>query len=186
MRFGLLVLIAIFGLTLAANAQTRVNKYDADTINSSIKCELAQAQQLFRRNNVDARRLRAYVTITGEETTFTKVGVEGGFFVVRGRIAYERKITRLRGAKGERNIHPANNVNCRKSFVVDVGILSCFREQRTLFLENQTITCSETTTATASAGAGGQFAYWVLNVGPSGEVAKTRSWKIDLVAPPDK
>src|SRR4051812_16851124 len=163
-----------------AAGQTSVYKYDSDAINASIKCELAQAERLFRKTNVDRGRMRAFVTITGEETTFVKAGLNVNFLTIfRANAEYSQKKKRLRGAKGVRFISAANGVNCKKSFVVDVGILSCFQEQRSQFLDNQTITCSEDTTATATAGAGGGFTKWLLDASPSGEISKTRVWKID-------
>jgi hypothetical protein len=176
--------ILLFGAS-AAQSQS-VYKYNSDTIDSSIKCELAQTEKLLQGDHPDATRMKAYITISGEETTSRKIGASVGFFIFKAHTSYEQKNTSLRGAKGTRNIHIANDVNCRKSFVVDVGVLSCFQDQRRLFLDNQTITCSQSSTATAVAGADGQFKVWVLNVGPSGEISKTRTWKIDLVAPPEK
>ena len=181
--------LAILSSYVSASAQSHsVYKYDSDTINSSIKCELSQVARLFRANSRDLSRMRAHIAISGEEVTSVKAGASIGLpliFDFRGN--YERKSSRLRGAKGNRNIHVDNKVNCRKSFVVDVGILSCFTEQRRLFTtDGQTITCSETTTATSSASADGKFGLWILNAGPSGEVSKTRTWKLDLVAPPEK
>ena len=180
------ILAGLLFMTCSAFAQSAaVYKYDADAINSSIKCELSQVADLLRQYHPDVGRMKVYATISGTETTYKKVG--GGFslFGWGASGSYEQETTTLRGARGPHNIHPDNSVNCDKSFVVDVGVLSCFQDEYRLFLENQTITCGQERKATAAVGANGKFSLWVVNAEPSGALSKKRTWKVDLVAPPD-
>lgn len=175
------ILFCAFSMPAQAQSQT-VYKYDADTIDSSIKCELSQVARLLGTAKPGGPERMAIISVSGTETTTKKIG--GGITLFGG--SYETSIGRTRAAKGTRNIHVDNKINCRKSFVVDVGLLSCFREQRRLFLEGQTITCSDTSMASAVANAGGKFDVWVLNVNLSGDYTKKREWKIEVSAPPEK
>jgi hypothetical protein len=175
------ILFCAFSIQAQAQSET-VYKYDADTIDSSIKCELSQVARLLGTAKPGDPERVAIISVSGTETTTKKIG--GGITFFGG--SYETSIGRTRGAKGPRNIHVDNKINCRKSFVVDVGLLSCFREQRRLFLEGQTITCSDTSMASSAANAGGKFDVWVLNVSLSGDYTKKREWKIEVSAPPEK
>jgi hypothetical protein len=186
-RLILITLGFLFGAT-AAQAQVQpqtVYRYDAQTIDASIKCELGQVAKLLGPPKAGWPKMQAVVNVAGTETTTRKVGGGLGFFANVGG-SYEVTQGRTRAAKGTRNIHVDNSVNCRKSFVVDVGVLSCFREQKDLYLAGQTITCSDSTTASSAANAGGKFDIWVINVNVTGDLTKKREWKVDLSAPPEE
>lgn len=178
------ILFCAFSMPAQAQSET-VYKYDADTIDSSIKCELSQVARLLGTAKPGGPERMAIISVSGTETTTKKIGGGVTLFGSLGG-SYETSIGRTRGAKGQRNNHVDNKINCRKSFVVDVGLLSCFREQRRLFLEGQTITCSDTSMASSAANAGGKFDLWVLNVNLSGDYIKKREWKIEVSAPPEK
>jgi hypothetical protein len=185
-----LILITLGFLFGAAAAQAQVQsqtvyRYDAQTIDASIKCELGQVARMLGLPKTGWPKMQAVVNVSGTETTTKKIGGGLGFFANVGA-SYEVMQGRTRGAKGTRNIHVDNSVNCRKSFVVDVGLLSCFREQKDLFLAGQTITCSDSTTASSAANAGGKFDIWVVNVSVTGDLTKKREWKVDVSAPPEK
>ena len=185
------VVLISFGLLLtAAAAQAEVQpqtvyRYDAQTIDASIKCELGQVARMFGPPKLGWPKMQAVINVSGNETTTKKVGGGVGLFASVGA-SYEVAQGRARGAKGTRNIHADNTVNCRKSFVVDVGIYSCFREQKDLFLAGQTISCSDSTTASSAANAGGKFDIWLVNVNVTGDLTMKREWKVDVTAPPEK
>jgi hypothetical protein len=185
------VVQAIIGILLCASftpaqAQSQtVYKYDADTIDSSIKCELSRVARFLGKQKPGGPAMIAIISVSGTETTTKKVGGGVGLFGSFGG-SYETSIGRTRGAKGPRNINVDNKINCKKSFVVDVGLFSCFQEQKRLFLEGQTISCSDTSTASSAVNAGGKFDLWVLNVNLSGDYVKKREWKIEVSAPPEK
>jgi hypothetical protein len=182
--FGLTALLWVSAAQAQTQAQT-VYKYDANTIDSSIKCELGQVARMLGKPKPGWPAMKVNISVTGTETITKKVGGGVGIFADIGA-SYETTTGRTRGAKGERNIHVDNTVNCKKSFVVDVGVLSCFKEQKALFLAGQTISCSDTSSASSAANAGGKFVVWVLNVNVSGALTSKRDWKFDIAAPPDK
>lgn len=182
MKVIAIAVLFLCGISGASAQSATVYRYDSVVMDASIKCELGRvARTLARsRQSLDPTRMKVFVTVTGEETISKKVG--GSIFSIGG--SYERKTGRARGFEGERNIHVDNTANCRKSYVVDVGIYSCFEEQKGAFIAGQRITCTDTSTATANAKAGAKFAIWVLDAEVSGEFANTRTFKIDSVAPP--
>lgn len=176
-------------LSTAALAASSVYRFDAETINSSVKCELATVARMMAREKIPATRLIATVAINGTEITNRKVGANFNIpflNALSGTASYTTEETQLRGATGDRNINAKNAINCRKSFIIDVGILSCFKEQKELFVEGNTITCSEERKATSTLDGKGGFSIWTIDVGPSGSLSKTRTWKIAVTAPPEK
>jgi hypothetical protein len=185
------LIISAFVTLLLANSSKaqQVYKYDADAINSSIKCELSRVAASLARYKIDASRLKAKVSISGKESTNTSAGFKFSFpfpFLPSAEAKGGNQLEILRGAQGTRNIHVDNNANCKKSYVVNVGIVECFNEQRGLFVDGNTITCSSQSTATGTVSVNGKVQIWIINAGPSGEVTKTRVWTIALTAPPEK
>lgn len=124
--------------------------------------------------------MKVIVTVTGTETITKKVG--GNLFI---GVSYETSQVRARGFKAPRNIHVDNKINCRKSFVVDVGIYACFLEQKRRFLSGDSISCSENSIASLDMSAGVKSS-WVVEASLRGDLVKKREWKIEIVAPPDK
>lgn len=185
----ILALVLILLLGSGSSFAQQVYKYDADAINSSIKCELSKVATSLSRYQISSERLKAKVSISGKETTNVGGGIGVGFpfpFLPKAEVKGSHGTTILRGAQGSRNIHDDNKINCKKSYVVNVGIVDCFNEQRALFVEGNTISCSHETTASGTASASGKVQIWVINAGPSGEISKTRVWTIALTAPPEK
>jgi hypothetical protein len=181
MKIVFIAVIAGLITSSGAFAQSRtVYKYNSDTIDSSIKCELSQVAKLLQPSKPDPSRMFATISVSGEETITRKVG--GSFFGIGGSVQQEGG--RLRGASGRRNINVDNRINCRKSFIVDVGVLSCFQEQQRLFLDGQTITCAETSTGTSGVKAGGKFDLFTVGAEVGGEWTSKRVWKIEIKAPP--
>jgi hypothetical protein len=182
-RLFLLLAFSVLSVS-ASHAQSQtVYAYDTGVIDSSIKCELGQVAKMLSRYNPDPARLVATVNVSGEETISRKISGGLNFFIDVGG-GYEKKAGRKRGMEGTRNIHVDNRVNCNKRNIVDVGIASCFAEQRAAFVAGQTVTCNDVSTATSNVTAGGKFVLFVVGANVSGELANTRSWTIDIVAPP--
>jgi len=188
----LLATLIFLASAISAHGATQIHKYDADAIDSSIKCELGTVAKALAAKKIPSSRMMASITISGTETINKKLGVSLKFpnFMVfklpQFDTNYEQQTKVLRSSKGNRNIHFKNGINCRKSFVVSVGIIDCFKEQSALFRSGDTITCESETMATSTANASGGFGLWTVNVGPSGSLSKTRVWKISITAPPEK
>ena len=183
MRVVVFAALTVLMSVKCANAE-KVYKYDADAINSSIKCELSRVAVSLAKFKISASRLKAKVSIAGKESTNSAGGFKLGFpfpFLPSAETKGGYQVETLRGAEGPRNIHVDNKANCKKSYVVNVGIVECFNEQRSLFLEGNTITCSTQSTATGTVAANGKVQIWVINAGPSAEVTKTRVWTIAVL-----
>ncbi|WP_316225846.1 hypothetical protein [Bradyrhizobium sp. SZCCHNS3052] len=186
MKCLLSVLVAVvFGASTASAQSQAVYRYDIGVIDNSIKCELGQVAKLLARSSPvpPAVRMVAAINVSGEDVVSRKISGGIDFFGKFGG-GYEKKAGRKRGMEGVRNIHVDNSVNCRKRNIVDVGVLSCFQEQAPAFVAGQTITCNDSSTATSNVNAGGKFQIFVVGAEVSGELANTRTWTIDLVAPP--
>jgi hypothetical protein len=182
-RFFLMIAFTFFGFS-ASHAQSQtVYAYDIGVIDSSIKCELGQVAKMMARYNPPPARMVAAINVSGEETISSKISGGVDFFASLAG-GYEKKAGRKRGMEGTRNIHVDNSVNCNKRNIVDVGIVSCFTEQRAAFIAGQTVTCNDSSTATSNVSAGGKFVLFVVGANVSGELANTRVWTIDIVAPP--
>jgi hypothetical protein len=164
----------------SAQAQQSIAKYDANVIDSSIKCELSRVAKLYGPQRADGPAMQAVVNVKGTETITKKVGGN----VIFG-VNYETTSSIIRGFKGTRNINVDNSINCRKSNIVDVGLYACFKEEKSIFFSGQAITCGGGSTASADFSAGGKIT-WVLEVSLSGDYTKKREWTIDVQAPPDK
>ncbi len=187
---SLALLLSILSVSSASAQQSHaVNRFDSRTIDSSVKCELSAIARSLAQSHVDSARMKAHLTITGDET----MNLSGGFTIglplpwlpsAGGTTSNQHEI--IRGIEGDRNISVDNKINCKKSFVVDVGVISCFRDEGSFFLNGDTITCSSKTTATGTVNASGKIQLWLVNVGPSGSLSKTRVFTVALVIPPQK
>ncbi len=176
-RIFLGVLISC-GLIASAEAQQAINRYDFDTIDSSIKCELSRVARLYGPQRGGGPVMKVSLELTGTETVTKRIAVD--FF---GNASYETSRKDLEGAAWTRNIHEKNRVNCGKSFVVDLGLYDCMRRQQIRFSEGRTVFCGRSTYASAQAGVGVRFV-WFIETKIEGNVVIRRDYEWKLKAPP--
>lgn len=183
----LLALSAIVaGWSQTAVAQ-ELRTFDPVTIANSVKCELSMFAKEIAKQRVDTTPTQAFVEVSGQELTHTKVGGSVDILFIKIGGGYTSEVTRKWKSSRPRNVSVDNSINCKKSNRVDVGILSCLRLQKTDFLEGAKIECGETVKASGEATGSAKIpAIWIINAGPSGEYSRTRTFDVSITAPPPK
>ncbi|MCC8955039.1 hypothetical protein H8B02_16805 [Bradyrhizobium sp. Pear77] len=179
-RFDFFHHFCVFARFSRSTGGQGIYRYDVDTIDSSIKCELSEVAKLYGPQRARGPVMTAFVAVTGTETLTKKVG--GNLFI---GATYETFTVRTRAFKKRRNINVDNNVNCSKSFVVSVGVYSCFVDQRHRFFSWETISCSESSMASMDLSAGVKT-NWIVEASITGDLVSKREWKIEIVAPLEK
>lgn len=167
-------------LIASAEAQQAISKYDFDTIDSSIKCELSRVAKLYGPQRGGGPVMKVSLELTGTETVTKKIAV--GFF---GKASYETSRKDIEGAAWTRNIHEKNGINCSKSFVVDLGLYECMQRQQIRFSEGRTVFCGRSTYASAQAGVGVTFV-WFIETKIEGDLVIRRDYEWKLKAPPPR
>jgi hypothetical protein len=181
------VLLLILFSSETGQAQEIIPRFDKQTIDNSLKCELSQVARALRPHKVPPARLRAKVESAYTDTRNTGGGFKLEFpfqFFPSAEAKAESKDVIGRVVRGTRNIHVDNSVNCHKRNVVNLGIYECFRDALRDFVGGDSIDCTREKTATGSANANFRVQIWVVNAGPTGSYSVTRTWKVAVTAPP--
>lgn len=176
---GVPVLFLAFVSCASAQQQT-VYRYDDNAINSSVKCELSRVSRVYGPQKPGGPKMMASLTAERTDTTSKKVA---GVFIFGAH--YEDVAVRTSSFTAKRNINVNNHINCKKSFVVDLGLYDCFMEKRARFFDGQTIGCGGSSSASLDLSVGGS---WTLGYAATlqGDLIKKREWTVKVSAPPGK
>jgi hypothetical protein len=178
---SLVALLSFLAFMSNASAQQSVYRYDDNAIDSSVKCELGRASREYGPQKAGGPKMTATVTAKRTDTTSKKVA--GSLFF--GGATYEDGGARTSSFKATRNINVDNHINCRKSFVIDLGLYSCFMEKRARFFAGETISCGGSSSGSLDLSLGGS---WTLGgtAKLQGDLIKKREWTVEVSAPAGK
>jgi len=177
-----------------AHSQQQLSQFEPVTLRNSIKCELGTFARDLKNVVVNPEKLKAKITIAGKTSTATSAGgtLTLPFFPVGGGGTQGTGLDDSYNISVTYNIHPANGINCSKKNLINTGVLSCLRTNKSYFLEAasgdaaDSVACTHQVTASTALTANGKFTVWFVNVGPSFSNTVTRVYSIGVTAPAAK